>query len=253
MKVSVIVPHLSADEFRPRMEAQLNAQTYSELEIVFVEDSERRGPAWARNRGLERATGEIVLFADVDDKLAPDWVEKMVKGLGDADLGWCTELDAAHYDELKRARPFLWRQVFGYRLADLVKAFLPGGLWHRCRREMAGVWKLAIRRQALGSVRFEESLRLYEDAMYIAALGARAKSLAVFSAAGYEWLPRADGTMAKGFGEDLVRNKFAVRDVRLKLDPTLSHHRGTRILSFLELMRRAGLRTALRYIRNLTP
>lgn len=245
MKVSVIVPHLPADEFRPQMSAQLAAQTYGELEVIFVEDTERKGPAWARNQGLKRATGEVILFADVDDKIAVDWVEKMVKGLGDAELGWCTELDSSEGHWQKK--PYLWRQVFGYRLRDLVKAFLPGGLWRQCRREPAGVWKLAVRRTKLGDIRFDESLRLYEDAMYIARLGEKARSLSVFSGAGYTWLPREDGTMSKGFGEDLVRNKFAVRDIRRAIDPKMKYWRGSCLLSFFEIWKRADFKTALVY------
>lgn len=245
MKVSVIVPHLPADPFRPQMEARLRAQTYPELELIFVEDTERKGPAWARNRGLERATGEIILFADVDDELPCDWAEKMVRGLGDSELGWCTELEGSAADF--RRKPYLWRQVFGYRLRDLINLILPGGIWKRCKREMAGVWKLALRREALGDISFDESLRLYEDAMYIARLGKKARTLSVFSGAGYKWLPRADGTMAKGFGEDLVKNKFAVRDIRRAIDPEMRYWRGTFLLSFFEIWKRADFKTALVY------
>lgn len=227
------------------MSAQLAAQTYGELEVIFVEDTERKGPAWARNQGLKRATGEIILFADVDDKIASDWVEKMVKGLGEADLGWCTELDPSEDDW--QEKPYLWRQVFGYRLRDLVKAFLPGGLWRQCKREMAGVWKLVVRRDKLGDIRFDESLRLYEDAMYIARLGAKAQSLSVFTGAGYTWLPREGGTMSKGFGEDLVKNKFAVRAIRRAIDPKMKFWRGTYVLSFFEIWKRADFKTALVY------
>ena len=38
-----------------------------EAEIVVVEDTEGRGPSWARNRGLCKATGEVVFFCDADD------------------------------------------------------------------------------------------------------------------------------------------------------------------------------------------
>ena len=36
-------------------------------EIVVIRDPDRRGPAWARNRGLEKATGNYVFFCDADD------------------------------------------------------------------------------------------------------------------------------------------------------------------------------------------
>lgn len=244
MTASVIIPYLPNERFRETMEAQLAAQTFRDFEAIFVEDTERRGPSWARNRGLERAQGDIILFADVDDEIAPDWIARMVEGIGDADLGWV----GIESRRVVSPKAYLWPRVFGYRLRDLASALLPGGLWTRCRREMSGVWKLALRRSRLGDIRFDESLRLYEDAMYIAALSERAESLSVFTDAGYRWIVRESGTMTRGFSSaNIIANKFAVRDARFRLDPNLRYWRGTFLLSFLEILRKGGLRAALRY------
>lgn len=243
-RVSVIIPYLPGESYRPRMEAFLAAQTFRDFEAIFVKDVDRRGPSFARNRGLERATGEVILFADVDDELAPDWIARMLAGLGDAELGWVGE----PIGETANAADFLLPRVFGYRLRDLVNLLLPGGLWKRCRREMAGVWKLALRRQALGDVRFDESLRLYEDAIYISELALRAKSLAVFPDAGYRWIVRETGTMTRGFSPaNLLPHKFAVRDARRRIDPKMKRWRGSFVLSILETFKLGGLDAARRY------
>lgn len=240
MKASVIIPYTDEGPDKSRMEAMLAVQTCRDFESIFIHDAERRGPAWARNRGLERATGEVILFADVDDEIAPTWIEKMVKDLGSADMGWRGDADVPMD---------LIPKVFGYRLRDLVNIFLPGGLWKRCHREMSGVWNLAVRREALGDVRFDESLRLYEDAIYISTLAMKAKSLAKIGDAGYVWRPSPNGTMARGFSkENLVANKFAVRDARRKLDPKMSHWRGSYLLSAAQILRLKGLRAAFRYL-----
>lgn len=243
-KVSVIIPYLPGENYRPAMETQLAAQTDRDFEAIFVEDLDRRGAAWARNRGLDRAQGEIVLFADVDDEIAPDWIARMRKGLGEADLGWVGTETRLTRD----AKGYLWPRVFGYRLRDLVNLVLPGGLWKRTKREMAGVWKLAVRREALGDIRFDESLRLYEDAIYIAELAARAKSLSVFEDAGYSWIVRETGTMTTLFkSENLLPHKFAVRDARRRLDPKMKKWRGSFVLSVLEAAKLGGLSAAIRY------
>lgn len=244
MTASVIIPYLPGERFREAMEAQLAAQTFRDFEAIFVEDVEGRGPSWARNRGLERAKADVILFADVDDEIAPDWIERMLEGLGEADLGWV----GASPRSTTRAKAYLWPRVFGYRLIDLVNLALPGGLWTRCHRELAGVWKLAVRRSRLGNIRFDESLRLYEDALYIAELAEHASSLSVFTDAGYRWIVRSSGTMTRGFDDThIVANKFAVRDARLRLDAKLEYWRGTFLLSFLEILRKGGLVAALRY------
>ncbi len=265
-KVSVIVPHVADDAHLENMRGLLRAQTWENLETIFVEDAGRRGPSWARNRGLDRATGGIVLFADVDDEMAPDWVARMVAGLGSADLGW------AGYTRVRGGRreaeppsvtphlltgravaPALFRRVFGYRLRDLPKAILPGGLWKNCRREMAGVWRLAVRRRVLGGLRFDESLRLYEDAMFIAALARRARSLRVFGDAGYVWFIRETGSMCTENRERKTENKFALRDARRRIDPEMAWWRGTFVLSALEILKCAGPAAARRYVRGGKP
>jgi glycosyltransferase involved in cell wall biosynthesis len=49
---------------------------------VSLLTQDHAGPAAARNRGVERARGEIVLFTDADCAPAPDWIEHMVAPFG---------------------------------------------------------------------------------------------------------------------------------------------------------------------------
>lgn len=252
MKASVIIPYTEEGPDKVRMESYLAAQTCRDFETLFIHDAKRQGPAWARNCALSQAQGEVILFADVDDEIASDWIERMLEGLGEADLAWAGYNDVQCPTKMLRGdavKSYLWRSVFGYRLRDLINLVLPGGIWRRCHREMSGVWRLAVRRSTLGDVRFDETLRLYEDAMYIAALAAKAQTLAIFGSAGYTWRPTPFGTMAQGFSREcLVANKFAVRNARHTLDPKMSHWRGSYLLSAGEILRLAGLRTTLRYL-----
>jgi mycofactocin glycosyltransferase len=74
--VSVVVPTVGRPGALARCVAALEAQTL-EVEIVVVEDGERRGPAWARNEGVRRARGEVVCFTDDDCEPAPGWAEAL--------------------------------------------------------------------------------------------------------------------------------------------------------------------------------
>jgi glycosyltransferase involved in cell wall biosynthesis len=75
-RISVVVPTRARPQLLRRCLAALEAQTVS-LEVVVVEDSEGRGPAWARNEGLRRARGEVVCFTDDDCAPVPGWAEAL--------------------------------------------------------------------------------------------------------------------------------------------------------------------------------
>lgn len=77
-RISVVVPTRDRPELLQRCLAALEKQTVP-VEIVVVEDSEGRGPAWARNEGVRRARGEAICFTDDDCAPFPNWAEALAK------------------------------------------------------------------------------------------------------------------------------------------------------------------------------
>jgi glycosyltransferase involved in cell wall biosynthesis len=75
-RISVIIPSVVA-ETPDRLREALSNQSLAPHEIIHVHDADRRGAAWARNRGIEKASGEIVACID-DDCIPPsDWLESI--------------------------------------------------------------------------------------------------------------------------------------------------------------------------------
>lgn len=105
-RVSVIIPAHNAAEFLPSALESVEQQTFSDWEIVAVDDGssdgtwailERAGdrvrafrndssvgPAGARNRALAAATGELIVFLDGDDLLLPTYLERQIECFTDA-------------------------------------------------------------------------------------------------------------------------------------------------------------------------
>lgn len=103
IKVSVIIPVYQAEKFIRTCVQSVLSQTYREIELVLVDDGsqdhsleicnefaetdsrikvihqENRGVSVARNRGLEEATGDYILFVDADDLIEKNMIEYMVK------------------------------------------------------------------------------------------------------------------------------------------------------------------------------
>lgn len=101
--VSIIVPVYHIADYLPNCVESLRNQTYADVEIILVDDGSRDGSgalcdqfaaedsrfqvvhkqngglSSARNAGLDRASGQWVLFVDGDDYLVPWAVEKLVQ------------------------------------------------------------------------------------------------------------------------------------------------------------------------------
>jgi len=99
--LSIIVPVYNILEYLPRCVHSITAQTYTNLEIILVDDGstdgtaqlcdelakederirvfhkENGGSSSARNLALDKATGEYFGFVDSDDYISPDMYEKL--------------------------------------------------------------------------------------------------------------------------------------------------------------------------------
>ncbi len=78
--ISVIIPTLGRGTIAQTREA-LSQQTRHADEICEILDGDRRGISWARNEGIRRSSGDLVVFVDDDCIPPPDWLERMVGAL----------------------------------------------------------------------------------------------------------------------------------------------------------------------------
>lgn len=124
MKASILVAIYNAGQTLPRCLDSLLSQTHTDLEIICIDDAStdrsasivsdyasrdnrivflrnatNQGPAVARNKGLEVATGDIIGFLDSDDWYAPDTVARLVKVFREHDDADCVLYRCIHVDE----------------------------------------------------------------------------------------------------------------------------------------------------------
>jgi len=291
MDASVVIPCYKVSEHLEAACSSLKAQSFAgSWEAIFVDDGdpegnayldhadvgrgvkrvlhqENRGLSAARNAGLAVATGRIVLFMDPDDVVEADWMARLVNGMDGVDLAWggfsvtCDGHTWPHaspdigqvYLGGEAVKRRVWRAVFGYRLRDILRHLTPRRLWNGCGREFVGLWSRAYSREVLGDLRFDETLGLYEDAMFVAAYALRAKSMRVIGETGYRYAIRPGGLMMRETREKKVLHKFELRDARRRLDPKMTSWRGTWLTSAMEIARDAGVGAAFRYLLWLPP
>lgn len=109
-KVSVIVPAYNAEEYIEKCVKSVLDQSFREIEVIVVDDGSKdntrkilesikderlvycyqnnSGVSTARNRGIDEASGELILFLDADDYFDENMVETLVEEQeeSDADL-----------------------------------------------------------------------------------------------------------------------------------------------------------------------
>ena len=59
----------------------------SALDVRMVRE-DRKGLSFARNRGVEACSGDIISFTDDDCYVAPDWLDRIAEAFQDQDLGF---------------------------------------------------------------------------------------------------------------------------------------------------------------------
>ena len=112
MKVSIIVPVYNCERYLKRCVDSILAQTFPDIEVILVDDGspdgsgaicdeyakrdervvvihkENGGVSSARNMGLDRASGQYIMFCDSDDCVSPEWVEKLYHLVSRAEVDW---------------------------------------------------------------------------------------------------------------------------------------------------------------------
>ncbi len=124
--VSVIVPIYNNDRYLDNCIKSIIGQTYQNLEIILIDDGstdnsdkiinnyakkdsriktihqKNAGQSAARNRGLKIATGDYISFVDGDDKIKPNFIEKLLQPYLDNPTATAVSVCGIHYKRLKQ-------------------------------------------------------------------------------------------------------------------------------------------------------
>ncbi len=165
--MSVIIPVYNIERHLRQCLDSVTGQTLTELEIICVDDGStdgspeiladyaqrdgrfqiitqpNTGPGVARNTGMDRATGEYLIFLDSDDWFEPDFLERMVakaKETG-ADVTICrtvefdTDTGAELPSEWMLKERYLPKETFApEEMAEHIFQFTYGWPWDKLYR-----------------------------------------------------------------------------------------------------------------------
>ena len=187
--ISVVVPLYNVEKYLPYSIEQIINQTYTNLEIILVNDGstdnskliceryknkdkriklinqQNKGLSVARNVGIENATGDYISFIDSDDIISIKFYEVLYKLLVEtnSDIAECVFKEISEQDVFNNKYDLDNTNDLSYSIVDLLGAF------HRIHNEKISVIRKAsivcnklYKKNLFDDIRFPEGKR-YED------------------------------------------------------------------------------------------
>lgn len=225
IKLSIVIPVYNTEKYLDKCLDSICGQNFDGLQIICVNDCStdnsynilkkykqqynfieiycntgNNGLSYTRNRGMEYAKGEYIMFVDSDDYVASDILRELYDEIknksADIMLFDVKEVgDSIHYGD-KRIRKNIYTDVTGIQLfSELVK-----------RDEMfAGAWSCIYKREFLEQtgLHFIEGI-LHEDIPYMFAALIKAQQASYFSKVAYYYRQREDSILHKPDYEKLA-------------------------------------------------
>lgn len=191
-KVSIIIPTYNCEKYIARCLKSVFTQSYNNLEIIVIDDGstdktneickklknedhrlvyikkDNGGVSSARNLGLQRATGDYIIFVDSDDTIDNFMIEHMLNKIKDYDCVYCK------YKKITRNKEILineiniknlnQKQVLSYYIGDKRKykknIIIKNSI-------MGSVWRILFKKSILEGLKFDNNLKYSEDFVFI--------------------------------------------------------------------------------------
>lgn len=247
--ISIIVPVYNVEAFLPKCIESLMNQTYTDIEIILVDDGSpdgcgkicdeyaardtrirvihqaNAGVSAARNVGLDVAKGEYIGFCDSDDFVSPEMYSDMLRAIQSfhaqiAICGYDYYSEDYQRDETRpykvRENELLTAEQFCGRLSDMPPTA-------RC-----GVVNKLLLRSKIGDKRFDVHLHSAEDLAFVIDYLKKVQYAVFVHKPHYGNLVREGSATHGGLSIDRLRDSFAVHDrmytTSVDLFPSLRDH-----------------------------
>lgn len=237
MKLSIIIPAYNAEAYLPQCLDSILAQEHQGCEVIVVDDGstdgtaallerypdvkvihqENRGMSTARNRGLDEARGEYILFVDSDDLLTDSALETLVAELSGEDI---IAFNA------KKLHDATGEQTYHPTIREPETT---DGWTYFCRHRLEAtdihfvcIWQRAYRRQFLidNNLRFADGILRAEDDLFTTQVMLAAKTLRTITPCLYIYRIRANSittTIDRRRFDDSLRVQRLLADLLIPL------------------------------------
>ena len=234
--ISVIVPAYNAEGYIENCVDSILSQVYDNIEVIIIDDgstdntrevckkydndkrvtlitTENGGPGKARNKGIDTAKGEWILFVDSDDTIDKEMCSCLYRAAedADADIALCNLKNITIDNKETHIIPFKKdRVVFKEdRLKKLEHDLI-------CKQSETGESLIAlsgpvcklIKRSLIGDTRFPLGMDLGEDTCFVLCLLEKSRSLVYIKDVLYNRFLRSDSLSNGNSNEDSRLPKY---------------------------------------------
>ena len=172
---------------------------------VFLYTFENGGVGKARKRGIQRARGDFLIFADVDDFISPDLLKTLagiIKLHGDVEL-IRYQVNLINDDIHKDHQRYNSRSKINIPMSGLEAL----KVWTNSGKKYALYWLFAFKRNLFDKISPMPSLRCYEDVAYIPLLIASAQKVISTDYVGYNYVCNTSGSLTNSQNIDKQRTR----------------------------------------------
>lgn len=220
-RISVIIPVYKVEAYLPECLDSVIKQTYRDLEIILVEDAspdgcgeicdryaaqddrikcvhqeKNGGQAAARNTGMDMATGEYLFFADSDDWLAEDALEKLLAGLRQYQADCCVGASVTVLEPDSEGKNKGRQLRRGERKGERCET--AGEAMRHVLLAGSAAWNRLYKRETLEGLRFPQG-RINEDEPFMLRAYKRMERIAFLDCDTYFYRKRENSTTTSAF------------------------------------------------------
>ncbi|MDQ0903968.1 glycosyltransferase family 2 protein [Paenibacillus sp. V4I7] len=226
-KVSVIVPVYNCEKFISKCIDSIIHQTYSNIEVVIVNDGstdrseeivngfkekdarivyyyqDNSGPSDARNHGINKSTGEYLAFIDSDDTVDRYYIELLLDKMktSEADLVCCGYKDISEYGVLNYTDFDFENSTSLHLFIDMVCKGTGGVLWSKLyKKEIISEYNLKM----------DKSIFMSEDLIFVLQYALHCKSFAAIKGHLYYYNRLNQNSISSNISIDYIQNYIAV-------------------------------------------
>ena len=240
MKISVIVPVYKAEKYIEECINSVLSQTYQNFELILINDGspdksgqicddyakqfdnikvyhkQNGGVSSARNMGIEKSSGEWILFLDADDKLYSQCLETCINIVQQNDLDilqfWHSR--SKRYNETLYCQPLSSNAFLETRFNVCIGA---------------SIFKSSLIKS--NHILFPENIKLAEDQVFMLKSILHAKKIEIIDTILYFYRSHANSATASINQEEMYRSSLFLLNFKQQY-PETAHQLDNSILSF---------------------